>query len=73
MNKTVVTFDDVIEALGGLEPVRKMTNRRTVQVVCNWRQRGFPPDTFFVLSMELKKRRFKADPELFGQVVREDA
>jgi hypothetical protein len=59
-------FEKLTNALGGLEPVRVLTGRRDVRVVSNWKQRGFPPDTYWVVSMELKKRGFKVDPKVFG-------
>lgn len=64
--KTLTTAEEVIEEIG-IEPLRILTGRTDKRVCHNWRHRGFPPDTFLAVTLELEKRGFKADPAVFQQ------
>lgn len=67
MARKLSTPAEIIEKLGGLESVRKLTNRKTVQVVWNWKDRGsLPPDTYFIILPALKKKGCTADRSMFG-------
>lgn len=69
-------FKELKAAMGSLEKIKDLTSRRDIRVVSNWKIRGFPPDTYWVVSMELKKHGFKVDPKVFGmshKLVPEDA
>lgn len=73
--KTFRAPDAVVDEIG-LEPLRQLTGRKDIRVCWNWKERGFPPDTYWVVKMELKRRGFKVDPKVFGmdpKLVPEDA
>jgi len=55
-----------IDALGGTLAVAVLFGE-TEQVVCNWRRRGLPPDTFYAMAPMLRRRGFDASPIMFRQ------
>lgn len=58
---------EVIDALGGTGATARLTGRRYDQAVSNWRTTGrLPPDTFLIISEELKKRGDSASPAIWG-------
>jgi hypothetical protein len=66
------TFDAVVEALGGLREVGRLTRQDTA-AVCNWRRRRkrFPTKYYFLMQAELKKRGARrAKRALWGFVER---
>lgn len=68
----ITTVDEVIEALGGVPGVIKLTAQttepRTPQAISNWRGLGrIAADWFFLMNAELATRGLSADPELWGQ------
>lgn len=68
MNKHVLmTFDEVVEALGGVGEVGKITNRST-SAVCNWRRkkRLFPTALYFTMQAALVERGYAAPRHLWG-------
>ena len=60
------TFDEVIEALGGVKETARLTRRRP-QEVCQWRTRynAFPPEHYLTISKGLVARGFGAPTHLF--------
>lgn len=65
----LASASDVIDALGGTAKVRALTGRKHAQSVSNWRKSDrLPPDTFVVMSAELK-RLGKAAPGSLWQMV----
>jgi hypothetical protein len=63
----LTTASDVIDAVGGTGCAQKLTQKKTPQVVVNWRSTGrLPPDTFLVFQHELKSRGFTAPASLWG-------
>jgi hypothetical protein len=67
MRRKLTTFDEVIDAIGGLTAVARLTNR-SLTAASNWRcQLGrFPARTYFVIEATLNKRGLSAAPDLFG-------
>jgi hypothetical protein len=55
-----------IDALGGTLAVAKMFGT-TEQVVCNWRTRGLPPDTFDAMRPLVLKKVGSAPPLMWRQ------
>jgi hypothetical protein len=71
---TINTVDGVIEALGGVPGVIKLTARtpqpRTPQAISNWRaQARIASDWFYLMTSELERGGHCADPALWGQQV----
>lgn len=64
--KVLRTPEAVIEALGGLVPVAKMTGREDSGVVWNWYERGLPINTYPVITEALDRIGKKASPEVWG-------
>ena len=60
---------NVIDMLGGITKVAALFEPALdIRVVCNWRTRGLPPDTFAVLGPLLAERGIKFSAErLFSQ------
>ena len=70
IDKTVLTtFDEVVEALGGVGEVGRLTDRST-SAVCNWRRKKqrFPTNLFFVMQQALVARGYAASRHLWGFV-----
>lgn len=67
--KQLLTFNEVVAALGGPATVAKMTRQMT-SAVSNWRsKRGKFPSKYYVgMRDELARRGYYASPELWGQV-----
>lgn len=65
MNK-LETTDEVIEALGGPDAVKSITDATSSQQVFNWRERGFPARLYLVMQTELERRGFSAPAKLWG-------
>lgn len=62
------TAAEVIDNLGGIAEVARLT-RRTYNAVSNWRVLGsFPANTFLVLNAALKERGYTASPSLWRMV-----
>jgi len=55
-----------IDALGGTLAVAELFGL-TEQVVCNWRKRGLPPDTFDALPRLLRRKGIDAPGIMFRQ------
>lgn len=66
MAEQINTVDEVIEKLGGRGEVARMVGV-TTQAVTNWRtrDRGFPPETFVVLTEALQKKNLSAPQSLW--------
>lgn len=61
------SVDAVIEALGGLPEVQRLTEARSQQAVSNWKSRGrFSASTFLVMTQALRERGFTAPARLWG-------
>ena len=68
MSNELTTVDEVIDALGGTSETAKLVGRNS-QAVSNWRARKqIPPETFVVLSAELRSRALSAPVSLWGMV-----
>lgn len=68
MSRELTTTNAVIDALGGTKKVAILTGRPD-QAVSNWRRRGFPPETFIVLTDALNAIECIAPSELWSMVV----
>ena len=66
MAMKITSASQAIDLLGGTGSVAKMFGL-SYQVVTNWRARGLPPDSFYVLSPALKAHGHTFSPLLFGQ------
>lgn len=70
--KELHTQSEVIDALGGNEPVADIcsTSGRpcTGKVVSNWRKHGFPSRTYLVLQAALLKVGCRAPDELWNMI-----
>lgn len=64
MSAKLKTSSDVIDALGGLTAVARLTGASS-GAVWNWRQRGFPSQTFLILTAALTARGLKAPASLW--------
>jgi hypothetical protein len=65
--KELTTASAVIDAVGGTVAAQKLTQRRFMQSISNWRSSGrLPPDTFLIFSEELVARGFRAPSTLWG-------
>lgn len=61
------TFEEVVEELGGVSAVLRLTGRRWPSHVSNWKKAGrFPSDTYLILQEALVKTGATAPPELWG-------
>jgi hypothetical protein len=59
------TIDKVIDALGGVDAVARLTKRGST-AVHNWRAEGqFPPSLYLKMNAALKRRGFTAASTLF--------
>jgi hypothetical protein len=69
MLKRLTTFEQVIDELGGVTAVARLT-RRTAPAVCNWRKtrRRFPTTLYFVMQGALKVKGAQAERRLWGFV-----
>lgn len=67
--RTLRTTKEVVDALGGLSAVCKLTGANTKQA-WNWvgRAETFPANTYVVLTTALRRRRAKAPPHLWSMV-----
>ena len=60
---------EVLNALGGVHAVTKLTKQREWKNVEGWkRAKTFPSRYFLVMNWALKKRRMSAPPSLWGMV-----
>jgi hypothetical protein len=68
--KQLETFDDVVEALGGLAAVGKLCVDQDVAAVCNWKRRRsrFPTKYYKIMIAELDARGAFAPDHLWGFV-----
>jgi len=67
MTNVLTTANDVIDAIGGTKATAVVCACKNMKPVSNWRRAGRIPSEFFlVLSEELKRRGFKAEPRVFG-------
>ena len=64
--RVLTDFEDVIDVLGGVVAVSKLT-QRSASAVCNWRNAGavFPASQYKRLRKALRERGFIADERLF--------
>jgi hypothetical protein len=54
--KQLVSFDDVVDAFGGVSKLARFV-QRSPGTVCNWRTRGyFPPKFYWDMTEALKAR-----------------
>jgi hypothetical protein len=62
----LTTFDAVVDALGGMTALARLTGRSRT-AVSNWRcqRHCFPARTYFVITTELERRGFSADRSLW--------
>lgn len=65
MVKTIRTPEQLIDALGGPTAVGDWAGI-TPGAVGNWAERGIPPGWHLRLLVEIKRRRLRYDPALFG-------
>jgi hypothetical protein len=66
MAKTVRTIEQMVDALGGPTALGEWADIGA-PAVCNWVQKGvIPRGWHLALVVELKRRRVKFDPVLFG-------
>lgn len=56
---------EIIKRLGGITEVARLLGRKP-SAVGNWYERGFPPDTYPVLTKILKEKNLSAPPTLWG-------
>lgn len=56
---------EAIKALGGTKAVADLLGRKP-QAVSNWRNTGFPANTYLVLKDALEKINWTAPPSLWG-------
>lgn len=69
MIRPLKTAATVIEHLGGLDAVRRLTRAKSISVVSNWKvSGGFPPKTYVALTKALKARGLSAPPSLWGML-----
>lgn len=64
----LTTPKEVIAALGGLSEVARIA-QTTNKAVWNWQERGFPAETFLVMSDALERAGHKAPPTLWRQIL----
>jgi hypothetical protein len=66
LNYNLQGFDEVVEALGGIKEVSRLT-RRSASQVCQWRTKfgGFPSEHYLTISKGLLARGYGAPPHLF--------
>lgn len=64
--KVIRSASQAIDELGGTARIARLFGC-SYRVVSNWRPRGLPPDTYYVLAPLLIKRRCLFSPLLFGQ------
>jgi hypothetical protein len=64
--RVLTNFEDVIDVLGGVVAVSKLT-QRSASAVCNWRNAGavFPASQYKRIRKALLKRGFIAADQLF--------
>jgi len=64
--RVLTDFEDVIDVLGGVVAVSRLTTR-SASAVCNWRNDGarFPASMFPRMQEALMKKRFLASRHLF--------
>jgi hypothetical protein len=63
------TTSDVIDECGGTVAFGRLVNK-TKQSVSNYRASGrFPPETYLIVTAELRSRRCAAPPKLWGMEV----
>lgn len=69
MRRDLKTAEDVIDALGGLPALAKLTGRKDSGVPWNWKAAGrFPPNTFLLMQGALRARGYRAPAELWGML-----
>ncbi len=69
MDQALTSASEVIDALGGTTATSRLTGRKGLTPVSNWRVTGrLPADTFLVLKAELQARGYTAPPALWGIV-----
>jgi hypothetical protein len=61
------TTSQVIDALGGTCAVGRLVGRQP-PAVTNWRERGFPPETFLIFQHLLAERGLRAPAALWKMV-----
>lgn len=63
------TVEAVIEALGGIKEVQRLTWRDSNSAVPMWKTRGkFPPNTYTVMQKALRQKRMTAPDHLWGML-----
>ena len=65
----ITSASQAIDALGGTAEVAQIFGL-SYRVVSNWRSRGLPPDTHYVLGPMLRAKRHRFSPLLFAQKMR---
>jgi hypothetical protein len=67
MARLITTYDEVVHVLGGASAVGRLTGR-SCAAVCNWRREygTFPTKLYVLMTAELMRRGFRADPMLWG-------
>ncbi len=69
MDRALTSASEVIDALGGTTATSRITGRKGLTPVYNWRATGrLPADTFLVLQAKLAERGYTAPPALWGIV-----
>lgn len=69
--RTLTTTTAVIDALGGNQPVKEITDAASRQTVSNWRRfKAFPSNTHAVMKAALLVIGYDAPDSLWGQVGR---
>lgn len=66
MARQLTNTSDVIDALGGLHPVAKLTGRK-YNAAANWRgSTKFPSNTYLIMTAALRVEGYTAPASLWG-------
>ena len=69
----LTSLTEVIDTLGGVAPVAKLT-KSSAPAVCNWVQFGrFPAKTYVVMTTALRRKRRSAPASLWGMTEASEA
>jgi len=70
--RVLTDFEDVIDVLGGVVAIAKLTGR-SASAVCNWRNNGerFPASFFPLLQSALQEQKCLASKKLFTFITKQ--
>jgi hypothetical protein len=66
MNTPLQSVPDVIDALGGIDAVARLTDRDPMTVYQWWHRRRFSTKTILTIQAALKQQGLTASPSLWG-------